>query len=109
MKVGRTNLRKSRYMLASERSCLNKRCNLQSCQEFCVELPLSRSVPVAVVCACLHTKQFLFSRLISEVAASLVAVFFGLEERGQVDARPHFLAGELAVWRSRVVSESFEI
>jgi hypothetical protein len=46
----------------------------------------ARNVPIAVVCARLRAKKFLFSCLVGKVPACLVAVFFGLKEGGQVDA-----------------------
>lgn len=52
-------------------------------------------VPVAVVDLGLGTKQLLLTSLVGKVSSGLVAVLLGLEERDQVDTRPHLLAGEL--------------
>lgn len=41
--------------------------------------------------------ELLLARLVGHVPADLVAVFFGLEEGGNMDARPHFFAAEFAV------------
>lgn len=38
--------------------------------------------------------EFFFARLVGQVPADLVAVFFGLEEGNQVDAGPHFFTAE---------------
>jgi hypothetical protein len=46
----------------------------------------ARNVPIAVVGTRLRAKKFLFSCLVGKVPACLVTVFFGLKERGQVDA-----------------------
>ncbi|KAI0845379.1 hypothetical protein F5Y00DRAFT_246443 [Daldinia vernicosa] len=40
-------------------------------------------------------QQLLLARLVGEVSAHEVAVFLGLEQGDQVDARPHLFAGEL--------------
>lgn len=41
--------------------------------------------------------QLLLPRLVGQVPPHLVTVLFRLQERNQVDAGPHLLAGELAV------------
>lgn len=38
--------------------------------------------------------QLLLARLVGQVAADLVAVLLGLEQRDQVDAAPHLFAGK---------------
>jgi hypothetical protein len=55
-----------------------------------------RSVPIRVVNSHVFPQKLLLSRLVRQVPPDLVAVLLGLEERDEVDARPHLLAGELA-------------
>lgn len=53
-----------------------------------------RCPPITVVHAGIIAQKGLFARLVGQVATDLVAVFFGLEGGDEVDASPHFLAGE---------------
>ena len=55
-----------------------------------------RNAPVRVIHLDVLAEQFLLARLVGQVAADVVAVLFGLEERDQVDAGPHLFAGEFA-------------
>lgn len=53
-----------------------------------------RCPPITIVHAGIIAQKGLFARLVCQVATDLVAVFFGLEGGDEVDASPHFLAGE---------------
>lgn len=55
------------------------------------------SVPVRVVHLGLGAQQRLLARLVRVVSPDLVAVFLGLEERDEVDARPHLFSCELTI------------
>jgi hypothetical protein len=65
-----------------------------------------KKVPVTVVNLCLCTKQLLLTSLVGKVTTDLITVFFCLQHRDQVDARPHLFASEFAVWESKVLVES---
>ena len=54
------------------------------------------NAPVRVIHLDVLAEQFLLARLVGQVAADVIAVLFGLEERDQVDAGPHLFAGEFA-------------
>jgi ABC-type transport system involved in cytochrome c biogenesis permease component len=61
-------------------------------------------VPVGVVDLGLLAQELLLAGLVGVVAADLVAVLLGLEERHQVQTRPHLLAGKLTVYKKGTTS-----
>jgi len=62
-------------------------------------------VPVRVVDLVLGAKKLLLTGLVGVVAADLVAVLLGLEERGEVETTPHLLTGKLTRSRSMSVPD----
>ena len=59
-----------------------------------------KGIPVGVVDLGLGAKELLFAGLVGVVATGLVAVFFGLQEREEVQTAPDLLAAELTVKES---------
>jgi hypothetical protein len=62
-------------------------------------------VPVRVVDLVLGAKKLLLTGLVGVVAADLVAVLLGLEERREVETTPHLLTGKLTRTRSMSVPD----
>lgn len=58
---------------------------------------------VRVVNFRLSAEQLLLPRLVGPVPPDLVAIFFGLEKRDQVDACPHLFAGQFAASDTELV------
>lgn len=56
----------------------------------------SPNLLVVVVHLGVLARKLLLALLVGKVSADLVAVLLGLQQRNQVDARPHLLAGQLA-------------
>lgn len=51
---------------------------------------------VVVVDLGVLARKLLLALLVGKVSTDLIAVLLGLQQRNQVDARPHLLAGQLA-------------
>lgn len=58
---------------------------------------ICENIPIAVVNLSLPSKQVPLARLLRVVSADLVPVFFGLEERDEMNAGPDFLTSKLAI------------
>lgn len=59
-----------------------------------------QNTPVRIIDLHVLAQQLLLPGLVGQVPPDKVAVLLGLEERDQVDAAPHLLAGEFAFTRS---------
>lgn len=59
------------------------------------------NILISVINPAFGPKQLLLPSLIGKMSADLVPIFFGLEERDQVQARPDLFAGEFTILSTR--------
>lgn len=77
---------------------VSRTCDCQQLQTYTPFWASLGNLLVRVIHLCVLAHELLLALLISEVPTDLVAVLLGLEERNQMDTRPHLFASKFAAF-----------